>query len=512
MVSLRPTTPLYHTPTPEQHDIIDEFATGADLVAAALAGAGKTETLRMLGRSQPRRNGLYVAYNRAIADDAKASFPPNVSASTAHSLAYRDVGKKYRERLEHARLPASELVRRLGITEPIILTDGTTDGKEIHPQIIARLVMETVQYFARSADREVTARRVPEVEGVQGKDIPIVTQTILQYARKAWEDIIYVRGTLPFTHDDYLKIWQLSNPQLNADFVLLDEAQDADPVIAAVVAGQRDSQMVAVGDQNQAIYQWRGAIDAMENWRGKRLYLSQSFRFGPAIAEEANKWLEILKAPVPVRGLPSVESVVVNGLPDPDAILCRTNSGAMGEVLWAQQQGKRVALVGGGEQVRRLAEAALDLQLGKPTSHPELFLFSNWHEVVDYANNDTGGSDIKIFVKLIDDLGAPEVIKAVRKLVEREDQADVIVSTAHKAKGREWSKVAIASDFRPDIDKETGMISVSDGEARLAYVAVTRAKNVLDRTGLAWVDEILGTVPMQDRRPKGKRGTREEEL
>jgi superfamily I DNA/RNA helicase len=54
--------------------------------------------------------------------------------------------------------------------------------------------------------------------------------------------------------------------------------------------------------------------------------------------------------------------------------------------------------------------------------------------------------------------------------------------TAHKAKGREWETVRIAGDFRKD--------KVSREEAMLAYVAVTRAKLVLDREGLAWVDSL----------------------
>ncbi|MFD0067747.1 hypothetical protein [Streptomyces sp. NPDC056690] len=37
---------------------------------------------------------------------------------------------------------------------------------------------------------------------------------------------------------------------------------------------------------------------------------------------------------------------------------------------------------------------------------------------------------------------------------------------------------------------------VDDGEARLAYVAVTRTRTLLDRGGLAWIDNH----PQQDNR------------
>lgn len=70
------------------------------------------------------------------------------------------------------------------------------------------------------------------------------------------------------------------------------------------------------------------------------------------------------------------------------------------------------------------------------------------------------------------------------------------VSTAHKAKGREWARVRIADDFTPPKDSdqqdETGRTvpgPIDDGEARLAYVAVTRTRSRLDIGGLAWIHD-----------------------
>ncbi|SDG89690.1 UvrD-like helicase C-terminal domain-containing protein [Streptomyces griseoaurantiacus] len=70
------------------------------------------------------------------------------------------------------------------------------------------------------------------------------------------------------------------------------------------------------------------------------------------------------------------------------------------------------------------------------------------------------------------------------------------MSTAHKAKGREWPCVKIADDFTPpkDTDKhdDTGRPvpgPISDSEARLAYVAVTRTRRRLDLGGLSWIHE-----------------------
>ncbi len=62
-------------PTDEQAAILEAFQGGGDLVIEAGAGTGKTSTLRLLADSETRRKGVYLAFNRAIADDAKASFP-----------------------------------------------------------------------------------------------------------------------------------------------------------------------------------------------------------------------------------------------------------------------------------------------------------------------------------------------------------------------------------------------------------------------------------------------------
>lgn len=77
-------------------------------------------------------------------------------------------------------------------------------------------------------------------------------------------------------------MWSLTEPKINTDFLLLDEAQDTNPVVEQTFNTQRDhAQLVMVGDSAQAIYQWRGARDVMTTFPGILLALSKSFRFGP---------------------------------------------------------------------------------------------------------------------------------------------------------------------------------------------------------------------------------------
>ncbi len=132
-----------------------------------------------------------------------------------------------------------------------------------------------------------------------------------------------------------------------------------------------------VGDSAQAIYQWRGAKDVMTGFDGTHLTLSQSFRFGPDLAAEANRWLHLADAPIRLTGTPAVPTEL-GPVTRPDAVLCRTNVGAMAQVITLMAAGYRVALAGGGDSLQALALAARDLKEGRRTHHPELILFPSW--------------------------------------------------------------------------------------------------------------------------------------
>ena len=78
------------------------------------AGTGKTTTLRMLAASTSKR-GLYIAFNRAIADEAKGRFTPNVQCRTAHSIAFQTYGRRFSARLNAPRIPSREVAAGLDI-------------------------------------------------------------------------------------------------------------------------------------------------------------------------------------------------------------------------------------------------------------------------------------------------------------------------------------------------------------------------------------------------------------
>jgi hypothetical protein len=475
-------------PTIEQRAVIDACIAGADVVLEAGAGTGKSATLRVAAEALNRSRGLYLAYNRATAEAARRTFPAHVKCLTAHALAYRAVGYKYADRLSARRMPSWAVARELGIGGPLPL------GKDLllTPAHQARIVHAMVERFCRSSDESLSALHVPSVHGLGASEHAELTWHMMPLAQRMWSDIRSPGGRLRFDHDHYLKLWQLSRPVIAADYLMFDEAQDADPVTAAIVQAQA-LQKIAAGDSCQAIYEWRGAVDALSSWPcDARLYLTQSFRFGPGIADEANKWLTTLRAPYRLTGV--ADRSAVGPVADPQVIVCRTNAEAFAQAYAALEHGRKVALTGSSARaLKGLAQAALDLRSAGRTGHPELAAFRSWDQVREYSHTGTAGADLAAGVRLIDSRGAAMILGVIDSLT-REDAAEVISCTVHAAKGREWDRVRIGNDFpRPGTGK-----AIPPGEAMLAYVAVTRAQSALDHEGLAWVDHHEVPAPRKE--------------
>src|ERR1700757_858828 len=82
-------------PIPEQQHALELFLKGGSLRIDAYAGTGKTTTLQLLAKNSKQR-GLYLAFNRTIAREAKQRCPRGVLCATSHSIAFRGIRIYYR--------------------------------------------------------------------------------------------------------------------------------------------------------------------------------------------------------------------------------------------------------------------------------------------------------------------------------------------------------------------------------------------------------------------------------
>ena len=475
------------TPTEEQAAIL-ELARKPGLkvlVVVAGAGTGKTKTEEMLEKVLPGR-GQYTAFNAPLVAEGKTKFV-KAACNTGHSLAWRAVGYKYARRLPPIRMRSDQLARILGIGDLGVHIEGQEQPKILSAGFLAGQVIVAVRRFCQSAEREITHKHFRYIEGIDmqvgggkaryGENNVLVRNYLLPFAKAAWEDLRATDGKLPFNHDCYVKVWQLGEgpdrPIINADYILLDEAQDTAPVMLDILKQQSHALLVFVGDSNQQIYDWRGAVDAMRAFPdAPRRLLSQSFRFGQSVADVANSILGTLeeKTDLVLKGLPTIPSRVA-AIKEPRCILCRTNACAVGHLLRGIKEEKRPYLVGGGSDVIAFCKGARALMSGQKTTHPDLCCFDRWSEVQEYVKTDEG-EDLKLMVRLIDEFGVDVILNALENMPSERD-ADLVISTAHKSKGREWDSVKLAQDF-PPVEK------MGDSEKRLLYVAATRAKLMLD--------------------------------
>ena len=90
---------------------------------------------------------------------------------------------------------------------------------------------------------------------------------------------------------------------------------------------------------------------------------------------------------------------------------------------------------------------------------------------------ETSDPEMKRAVKILNNytnLGSR--LQQMRKMsVKNQEDADVIVTTAHRSKGLEWNYVHLAEDFIDPLDREVDADTKNE-EINLIYVAVTRAK------------------------------------
>lgn len=462
--------------TSEQAHAVDLFKTSRSLKISAFAGTGKTSTLTAIANSTSKR-GLYLAFNKSIAEEARSKFPNWVDCRTTHSLALRAVPDAFRGNNSKlmGSLQGNHIARLLSIEQ--IAVGGIT----LMPRSLGFLTAKTIQRFCQSGDKDVLLHHVP-LSGKLDRIDPQYQREFKIYLSKLaahlWDRMSDPCDDAPLGHDGYLKLWSLSQPQLNYDFILLDEAQDTNEAVLSVLRCQ-DSHLTLVGDRHQQIYEWRGATNAMASVdTDAEAMLTQSFRFGPEIASAASSILKVLGESKQVVGNPNLKSRIASS-GSTRAVLCRTNVGVVTVVVEALANSRKPHVVGGVIELLRMLDDVTRLKQEIPAESAEFFGFENWNEVVEFAGSDEGES-LRSFVSIVGTYGEQTLIQRLKSVEREESSADLIVSTGHKSKGREWPSVTLHSDFEPRPSKEDpNKFVLNQEEARLLYVATTRAKELL---------------------------------
>lgn len=449
-------------PSKEQQLIVDSAIAGNSIAISAGAGCAKTSTCKLVAESM-QRHSLYVSYNKAIATEAAASFPSWVECRTMHSLAWRSVvkGTKFRKKLGGF-LDKNDLLE-------LIPELKNTDPDEV--AAITATVMLNVGRFCNSDQRYI--RKFLELEDFKGDISTYINETVTY-----WYSMVDVNSSTKIHHDTYLKIFQLNQPKLGYEILYLDECQDANPVILDIVLRQK-CQTIAVGDPNQAIYAWRGAVNMFNRMPKdfKLLELTTSYRFNQNIAQCSNAILKAMASSTSqISGVYKGTAVATR------AILVRTNIDLFTNLADYVQTKTPVHIIGDLTSLYSQLYSAQNLRFnGDPTKRydKQIASYKTWAELLKGADT---SPELKKVIGIINNFpNIHEIITGIKGISTTADKAKVILATAHKSKGLEWDEVTLSSGFLPEafleMDTSERYKFLKVGQTgNLIYVAITRAK------------------------------------
>ena len=472
-------TPL----TEEQHAIIQYPLQAHDVLKIiAFAGTGKTTTLVHFAAARPQWQFLYVAFNKSVQVEATRKFPQNVLCKTAHSLAWPQCGAQYRHKII-GQLRVNQIMDALKLTQ----------------YDVAKLTLETLGRFLVSAEARMQPHHIPELARslYASKTMP----DFVQLAERLWHRMQQPQdATVGMLHDGYLKLYQQSHPVLDFDCILLDEAQDTNPATADILLSQLCAKVV-VGDPHQQIYRFRGAVDIMDGMEASTtMHLTQSFRFGTKVAQLATRLLTTFKAETrQVDGRNGEGSI--GTVAGPHTVIARTNAALFDEAVALYPQhwlgfvggiyGYRFSLI--VDTYYLYARQPARIRDGYIKSFPSFAAMKYFAETVKDWELTSRCKIVEKYQHQIPDLVAWITAKAVEAL----DDAEVVLTTAHKSKGLEFPQVKLTDDFMPLMQSDTQVLpqdKIVPDEVNLLYVAITRTTTRVELPGsLAKFHQYTGT-------------------
>ena len=458
------------TPTLQQQNIIAAWLTGEDVVVLAKAGTGKTTTLtlgaRVIQGLEPSKRLLYIAYNRSVADEASTKFPPNTVVKTSDAVAYNfmrlqypDLFKKFKS--DTALFNKDDIAKFLGLSK-VKIGDEVYEASEI-----ASMVQDTVFKFEISSDPMLNMGHVFEAE------VPSeLSDVVFSAAQTYWSDILNPDGKMPFAFNEMKKLWSMSKPDFSGtdsgvdrsiDVVMLDEAQDTNDAVGSVVLNQ-SIQVIMVGDPDQAIYQFNGAKDQLQNAVAPyRLPLTESWRYGPEIGGFANRFLALKERVHGVetnRGIgrgPAGQVLPAGTMTDAEAVIVRSNAGAFRDILVEIENGRTVGVTKSFyADLKGFIEATEWLKAGgtssgkkRPARMPEdLRGFRSWKDVAEEAAKGEK-SDLGTKTGILVDIVEEEGIEGLYDLLGKIQQIES-VSDAKKSMGGDTGTAARSEFDLPD--------------------------------------------------------------
>ena len=447
--------------TTEQIEIVNRSCMlnrNETLMINAFAGTGKTSTLVEIAKANRHKKFLYVAFNNAVVKESKKKFPDNVTVATLHSLAIK-ILKINVSNIKNNDYDIVSFAELFGLDSDKF--DYISEALKYYKEYCASDTIYPETLFVSKESRNFT---------MLGKAY------YLDFIKFLFE------GKIQITHDFYLKRLSLATNELkefskNFDYFLLDEMQDSNPVSLAIFK-HFEGAKILVGDKHQQIYQFRGSVNAMDNFKAEyKFYLTNTFRCNQLIVDYANNILR--------KYLDSNKQLISRNNTDNYSIqsvgyISRTNSSLIEIINIFMNDNIPFILTKKPKEVFTGAINMYYFIKGETEKLDREFKFLNrFNDVkelksyIDKYNLIDLGMNLKIAKRYKARLFI--LYKYSKQCSgKNNDTVKIYLTTAHASKGLEWDKIILAKDFK-------ALSSIKDRdellqEANLLYVAYTRAK------------------------------------
>jgi DNA helicase-2/ATP-dependent DNA helicase PcrA len=442
------------------------------LVVQAAAGSGKTTTIvKALELIPDDKRVLFLAFNKHIVETLKTRVPLHVQVATLNGFGWQIL----RPTMNNPKINVDK-------TKNIFWYDilGEKGRKEFgqHCSAVCKLVSLFKAYGMEDP-------RPKDVEFlVDHYDIETDMKGI-SYALQAHKIGHGKPRVVDFDDQLYLPIVR-GLPIPRYDVVFVDETQDLNPIQIEMVKRIK-GRLIAVGDENQAIYGFRGCDpEAMQHvidaFHAITLPLSICFRCAKNIVVKAQEVVPYIEyAEDQVDGI--VETMKAKDyrkiVTEKDFVLCRTTAPLVQEALIMLSQGRKACVLG-----RDIGKDILDLYKKIAGDNP---LTPEAIDAYEYQQAERLKDKETLLLRMHDQTdtlralfyayGSAGIEDAVIKLFQDAEQG-IVYSTVHKAKGLERDRVFIICPELLPHPRCSGEWQYKQ-EQNLKYVAITRAKKEL---------------------------------
>jgi DNA helicase II / ATP-dependent DNA helicase PcrA len=461
-------------PTPEQQNILEFIRSSKqNLMIRARAGCGKSSTLKLIDKAQSSAvPALVICFNKSIKEELIRSgdFRSSTTINNFNSIGHKIWADHCKKKLSLDKQKILNIYRAIVEEAPKYerkhlwaFYDSVSSAVNM-ARSIGYIPDKHVRSNKRLADFSALERRLDETLLPDARGL--IDRILIESIRLAYT------GTVDFNDQVYMPaLFGGTYPAF--PLVMIDEYQDLSPVNRAMVAKLcKSSRQIGVGDEAQAIYEFRGADatampDAVVEFSMETLPLSVSFRCPSAITANVHWHVPDIRS---AKSGGSISRGTNISLRPDTAVICRYNAPLLHMALAMIHQGAKVDLAGVdiGARLIKLLTKLGDESL---TQAQTLAAIDDWlaeRESLDSRSAPDLAESMRVFARHGKTLGQA---LAYARHVFASTEGEIRFMSGHKAKGLEFANV-----YHLDSHK----IKRGEGqESNIHYVCDTRSSDRL---------------------------------